>query len=151
MDLLIELPAVDIGHSWQEEYRTVPDSSVCFIFFPTTSIYSSLNSDWKQKKVCTKSLQSCPLFVTLWTVAVCVRVLVAQSCLTLWDPMDYSPPGSVHGILQKYWSGLPFPSPGDFPDPGIKPGSPALQADSLPAKPQGQPCAGELIQEEREV
>ena len=100
MDLLIELPAVDIGHSWQEEYRTVPDSSVCFIFFPTTSIYSSLNSDWKQKKVCTKSLQSCPLFVTLWTVALCVRVLVAQSCLTLWDPMDYSPPGSVLGILQ---------------------------------------------------
>ena len=32
---------------------------------------------------------------------------------------------------QEYWSGLPFPSPGDLPDPGIKPGSPALQADSL--------------------
>jgi len=77
----------------------------------TTSIYSSLNSDWKQKKVCTKSLQSCPLFVTLWTVAVCVRVLVAQSCLTLWDPMDYSPPGSVHGILQAKilkWVAIPF-------------------------------------------
>lgn len=41
MDLLIELPAVDIGHSWQEEYETVPDGSNCFIFFPTTSIYSS--------------------------------------------------------------------------------------------------------------
>ena len=105
MDLLIELPAVDIGHSWQEEYGTVPDGSNCFIFSPTTSIYSSLNSDWKQKKVCAKSLQSCPLFVTLWTVAVCVCmcvcvcVLVAQSCPGLWDPMDYSPPGSVHGIL----------------------------------------------------
>ena len=82
MDLLIELPAVDIGHSWQEEYGTVPDGSNCFIFFPTTSIYSSLNSDWKQKKVCAKSLQSCPLFVTLWTVAmcVCVCVCVCVSC-----------------------------------------------------------------------
>ena len=40
---------------------------------------------------------------------------------------------------QEYWSGLPSPSPGDPPDPGIKPGSPALQADSLPAEPQGKP------------
>ena len=36
---------------------------------------------------------------------------------------------------QEYWSGLPFPSPGDLPDPGIKPKSPALQADSLPSEP----------------
>ena len=35
------------------------------------------------------------------------------------------------GYRQEYWSGLPFPSPGDLPDPGIEPGSPALQADSL--------------------
>ena len=37
---------------------------------------------------------------------------------------------------QEYWSGLPFPSPGDLPDPGIEPGSPALQADSLPTELQ---------------
>ena len=37
----------------------------------------------------------------------------------------------------EYWSGYPFPSPGDLPNPGIKPRSPALQADSLPAEPQG--------------
>ena len=36
---------------------------------------------------------------------------------------------------QEYWSGLPFPSPGDLPDPGLEPGSPALQADSLPSQP----------------
>ena len=50
------------------------------------------------------------------------------------DPVD--PPGSsVHGILrEEYWSGLPFLSPGDLPDPGIEPGSPALQADSLPTE-----------------
>ena len=38
---------------------------------------------------------------------------------------------------QEYWSGLPFPSPGDLPDTGIKPASPAWQADSLPAEPSG--------------
>ena len=59
-----------------------------------------------------------------------VKVKVAQSCPTLCSPMDYT----VHGILQaKYWSVLPFPFPGNLPNPGIEPWSPALQADSLPA------------------
>ena len=40
---------------------------------------------------------------------------------------------------QEHWSGLPFPSPGDRPDPGIKPRSPTLQADSLPSEPQSAP------------
>ena len=39
--------------------------------------------------------------------------------------------------MQEYWSGFPFLSPGDLPDPGIEPGSPALQADSLPSEPPG--------------
>ena len=58
--------------------------------------------------------------------------------------MDCSPPGSsVHGILhQEYWSGLPFSSPGDLPDPGIEPTSPALQTDSLPLSHQGSPWTG---------
>ena len=61
-------------------------------------------------------------------------VKVAQSCLTLCNPMDYT----VHGILQaEYWSGYPFPSPGALPNPGIEPRSPTLQADFLPAEPQG--------------
>ena len=53
--------------------------------------------------------------------------------------MNCSPPASfVHGFSrQEYWSGLPFPSPGDFPNPGIEPWSPELQADSLPSKPPG--------------
>ena len=51
-------------------------------------------------------------------------MLVAQLCPTLSDLMDRNPPGSsVHGLSrQEDWSGLPFPSPGDLPDPGIKPG-----------------------------
>ena len=73
-------------------------------------------------------------------------VLVVQSCMTLCDPMDFSPPGSsVHGISrQEYWSGLPFPSPVDLPNPGIKPGSPELQADSLPSEPPGKPCKKDI-------
>ena len=71
---------------------------------------------------------------------VCVR-LVNQSCLTLQDPVDGSPPGSsVHGILQvRVPEWVAFPSPEDLPNPGIEPRSPALQADSLPAEPQGTP------------
>ena len=50
---------------------------------------------------------------------------------------------------QEYWSGLPFPSPGDRPDPGIEPGSPALQADALTSEPPGKPltaAAAKLLQ-----
>ena len=55
---------------------------------------------------------------------------VAQSCLTLCDLMDCSPLGSsVQGFSrQEYWSGLPFLTPGDLPDPGIKPMFPASPA-----------------------
>ena len=58
------------------------------------------------------------LFATQWTVAY-------QATLS----MGFS--------RQEYWSGLPFPSPGDLPDPGIEPGSPALQGDTLPSEPSG--------------
>ena len=69
----------------------------------------------------------------------CAMCLVAQSCLTLWDPMDYSPPGSsVHGILQaRILKWVAMPSSGDLPDPGIEPMSPALQVDSLPSELPG--------------
>ena len=72
-------------------------------------------------------------------VCVSVCVLVTQLCPTLWDPMDCSLPRCfVLGIFRlEFWSGLPFPSPGDLPDPGIKPRSPALPADSLPSEPPG--------------
>ena len=59
---------------------------------------------------------------------------LGQSCLTLCDPMDQAPP-SMGFSRQEYWSGLPFHSPGDLPDPGIKPRSPALQADALSSEP----------------
>ena len=67
-------------------------------------------------------------------VCVCMCVhSVAQACLTLCDPMDWSPPGSsVHGILQaRIRERVAFPSPGDLLKPRIKPRSPALRAESL--------------------
>ena len=65
--------------------------------------------------------------------------LIAKLCLTLNDPMDCSSLGSsVHGILQaRILEWVAICSPGDLPDPGINPGSPALQADSLPTELRG--------------
>ena len=65
-----------------------------------------------------KLLSHVQLFVTPWTAA-------CQAPLS----MGFS--------KQEYWSGLPFPSPGDLPDPGIEPGSPSLQANALLSKPPG--------------
>ena len=69
-------------------------------------------------KVKVKSLNRVQLFVTPWTVA-------------------YQAPLSMGFSRQEYWSGLPFPSPGDLPNPGIEPRFPALQADALPSEPPG--------------
>ena len=73
---------------------------------------------------------------------------VTQSCLTLCDPVDCNLLGfSVHGISrQEYWSGLPFPSPGDLPDPGIEPRFPALQADTLTSESPGKALANKQQQ-----
>ena len=67
-----------------------------------------------------KSLSSVQLFGTPWTVA-------------------YQALPSIGFSRQEYWSGLSFPSPGDLPNPEIKPRFPALQADSLPSEPPGKP------------
>ena len=69
---------------------------------------------------CGQSLSRVRLFATLWTVA-------RQAPLSMGFPR------------QEYWSGLSFPSPGDLPNPGIEPSSPALQADSLLSEPPGKP------------
>ena len=67
-----------------------------------------------------------------------VKVKV-KSCPTLCDPwtLAHQAPLSMGFSGQKYWSGLPFPSPGDLPDPGIEPRSPTLQADALTSAPPG--------------
>ena len=75
----------------------------------------------KEKKVKVKSLSRVQLFATPWIVA-------------------HQAPLSMGFSRQEYWSGLPFPSPGDLPDPGIEPRSPALEADTLTSEPPGKPC-----------
>ena len=72
------------------------------------------------KKVKVKSLSHVRLFATPWTVA-------------------YQGPLSMGFSRQEHWSGLPFPSPGDLPNPGIEPGSPSLRVDALPSEPPVKP------------
>ena len=64
---------------------------------------------------------------------------VAQSCPTPCDPwtVAHQASPSMGFSRQEYWSGLPFPSPGDLPDPGIEPGFPTLEPDSLTSEPPG--------------
>ena len=68
-------------------------------------------------------------------------VLCAQLCPNLHYPLDCSPPGSsgMEFSRQEYWDGLPFPSPGNLPDPGIEPTSAALAGGLSTTKPPGKP------------
>ena len=59
-------------------------------------------------------------------------------CVTVWT-VALQAPLSMGFPRQEYWSGLPFLAPGDLPDPGTEPRSPALQVDSLPSEPPGRP------------
>ena len=77
-----------------------------------------------------------------------LKVKVAQSCLTRCDIMDYK---SMEFSRPEYWSGEPFPSPGDLPNSGTEHRSPALQVDSLSAEPPEKPkntgmCSLSLLQ-----
>ena len=64
---------------------------------------------------------------------------VMSDCLQPHGLVAHQAPLSMELSRYKYWSGLPFPSPGDLPNPGIKPMSSALPADSLPSEPQWKP------------
>ena len=81
-------------------------------------------------------------FVLLVCVCVCVCVCYllsrGQLFATPWTAAHQASL-SMRFSRQGYWSGLPFPFPGDLPNPGVESGSPALQADSLPTKLQGIP------------
>ena len=67
-----------------------------------------------------------------------IEVSHVQLSVTPWT-VAYQAPLSIGFSRQGYWSGLPFPAPGDLPDPGIEPRSPVLQVDSLPSEPLGKP------------
>ena len=87
---------------------------VCLYISPAYKDISLTGLKWKWK------WSRVRLFATPWTVA-------------------HQTPPSVGFSRQEYWSGLPFPSPGDLPNPGIEPRSSALQEDSLPSEPTGKP------------
>ena len=71
---------------------------------------------------------------------------ITKSCLTLCNPMCCSPPGSsaMEFSRHEYWSGLPFPSPRDLPEPGTEPASPASTGGFFTAEPPAKPrsCIG---------
>ena len=71
-------------------------------------------------------------------VHACSIASVMSDSAILWTKALQAPL-SLGFSRQEYWSGLPFPSPGDLPSPGIKPGSPALQTDALQSEPLGKP------------
>ena len=110
--------------------RGIPADTESAIFWSWTSQHPEL---WEIHFCCLNRSFSCCCLVLSHVQFFC-------------NPMDCSPPGSsVHGIFLEHWSGcrilewLPFPPPGDLPDPGIKPTSTAWQADSLPLSPLGSP------------
>ena len=78
-----------------------------------------------------------------WQTLLSFYSVCVLSCSVMSDSLQphgaRQAPLSMAFSRQEYWSGLPFPSLGDFPDPGTEPGSPALQADSLPSEPPGKP------------
>ena len=97
-------------------------------------MFQESGSDW-----CWKSVPGIVSFSNMRQKPCILQALVIQSCWTLCNPMDCShqAPLPIRFFRQEYWSKLPFASPGDLPDPEIKPRSLALQADSLPSEPPG--------------
>ena len=89
---------------------------LCFLEVIKTFCHRHSCCCWNHNEV--KLLSHVRLFATHWTVV-------------------YQSPPSMGFSRQECWTGLPFPSPGDLPDPGIEPGSPAFQADALTSEPPG--------------
>ena len=122
-----ELGLISIFPIWfgsatdQSTYYCLPTKSP---FDPQNTPVCSLTLNLRNRKHSSggevKSLSGVQLFVTPWTIV-------------------YRAPPSLGFSRQEYWSGLPFPSPGDLPNPGIEPRSPELQADALLPEPPGKP------------
>ena len=100
-------------NTWLNYLPIISISPLLYLLVWIMHIFSLLIK-WKKVKL----LSHVQLFATPWTVA-------------------HQAPPSMGFSRQEYWSGLPFPSPGNFPNPGIEPRSPALQADTLLSEPSG--------------
>ena len=120
---------------------------------PLSAYCKVMRQVWRNKAVRDKKADSCSLckYITILTLYYSCNSRVSDSCClvrllscvrlfaTPWT-IAYQAPPSMGFSRQEYWSGLPFPSPGDLPNPGIEPRSPALRAGALPSEPQGSPC-----------
>ena len=93
--------------------------SILFLIYFILLYFNLWHSNQNLIEGSSLSLSRVRLFATPWTIA-------------------YEAPTSMGSSRQEYWSGLPFPSPGDLPNPGIEPRSPSLQADALTSEPPGQ-------------
>ena len=120
-------------------------SYVCLLHWQADSL--PLEPSWKPQVIIWRLSK----WMTLLMIVGAVFVTVGEGMtMTMWSPSVVSnsatpwtvtdqAPLSMGFYRQEYWSGWPFPSPGDLPDSGIKPESPALQADALPPAPPGKP------------
>ena len=109
------LPVLGLFPSLDWDLGYHPRSSASLFWSVGRTLYSHVEFREKVNLLVTKS---CPTLMTSWTVAF-------QVPLSMWFPR------------QEYWNGLPFPSPGDLPDPGIKPASPALAGRFFTTEPPG--------------
>ena len=134
--------AINVRPEWN---CSLPSISYCWRSFSSSishflSLLSSVTllawsldtSPWMPAAACIQSL--CVRAQSLWS---------SHFFATSWTVAHQVPLST--GFFRQDWSGLPFPSPGDLPDRGIKLGSPALQADSLPSEPLGKPCCTVLL------
>ena len=104
------------SYVFMELYQAVSVEKNSPSLFREWAIWNNNGLKWSEMKL----LSHVRLFATPWTIA-------------------YQAPLSMGFPRQEYWSGLPFASPGDLPDPGIEPRSPTLQADTLTSEPPGKP------------
>ena len=105
---------------WDPMHHSPIGNSIHGIFQARILEWVAISFFMYHVRECVKSLSRVQLFATPWTVA-------------------HRTPLSIGFSRQEFWSGLPFPFPGDLPDPGIEPRCPALQADALTSEPPGKP------------
>ena len=110
--------------TWLRPFRTNTQKRCPFHYRGLECKSRKSRNTWKWSEM--KSLSLARLFVTPWIVA-------------------YQAPPSIGFFRQEYWSGLPFPSPGNLPNPGIEPRSPTLEADTLTSEPTGKPWSNRRI------
>ena len=127
-------------------WNLLKEETICYYICCPSLYFSSC-----QKRLASKAALWDQILILSLTGTVCVYVCVCVKSLS--RVRFFATPRTVAlqaplsmEISRQEWSGLPVLSPGDFPDPGIEPGSPALQADSLPSEPPGKPTVPVMLQ-----